>query len=345
LPASQITSYHQSGKFANFSLMMQIWVKWLPFIQFNCSLFYLCQCITIFGFFYVKSLHRCCRHIQFMKRTEFLRTRTFLKHLGLAVVATVFLFWISLQLISLFTRHGSETSMPVYIGRQFSGIDTIAPEKDFEFIITDSIYDENKEPGTIIIQDPPPFSKVKDGRKVYITVVASVPEMVDMPNLIDLSLRQAMTELNTRSLRLNNIEYIPHFAQNTVRGQKYHGRMIQAGTEIPKGSKIDLVLGDGHREGGLRVPFLVGKTHEEAMELLVLSSLNLGTENFIDSDNPENLRVYRQDPPSGTQFPLGGFVNLWYRSSRSVDFDSLIRESELPAVLEDSLEIDSLEYD
>lgn len=280
-----------------------------------------------------------------MKKREFLLSRIFFKHLGLAVLATIVLFWISLQLISLFTRHGNETSMPNYIGKQFSQIETIAPENDYDFVITDSIYDENKKPGTIIIQDPPPFSKVKDNRKVYITVVATIPEMVEMPNLIDLSLRQAMTELTSRDLRLNNLEYTPHFAQNTVRGQKYHGRMISSGIEIPRGSKIDLVLGDGHRDGGLRVPMLIGKTHEEAIELLIMSSLNVGTENIMDSDNPENLRVFRQDPPPGTQFPLGGFVNIWLRSSRNIDFDSLVNVYQTNSGSDEYLNPDTLEYE
>lgn len=280
-----------------------------------------------------------------MKKREFFTSRVFFKHVGLAMLATIILFWISLQLISLFTRHGNESAMPNYIGKLFSEVENIAPENEFEFVITDSIYDENKEPGTIIIQDPPPFSKVKSNRKVYVTIVASIPEMVEMPNLIDLSLRQAMAEMNSLDLRVNNIEYIPHFAQNTVRGQKYRGRMISSGTEIPRGSKIDLVLGDGHREGGLRVPMLIGKTYEEALDLLIMSSLNVGTENFIDNDNPENVRVFRQDPPPGTQFPLGGFVNLWMRSSQAIDFDSLVQEYQNYSGIEDSLTTDSLEYE
>ena len=118
-----------------------------------------------------------------------------------------------------------------------------------------------------------------------------------MPNLIDVSLRQAEAILQTYGLKTGEFIYRADLAKNAVLEQKFHGREIKPGTPVNKGSMIDLVLGDGVGTSKVAVPELVGLTKSEALFVLKGSSLNVGAviydENIRDS---LTAKIYRQFP-------------------------------------------------
>ena len=92
-------------------------------------------------------------------------------------------------------------------------------------------------------QDPAPGQLVKRGRKIYLSISTLNPPQVEMPNLIDLSLRQAENMLKTNDLRLGQVVYKPSRYVNAVLEQRYKGRIIRQGTRLPYHSEITLVVG------------------------------------------------------------------------------------------------------
>lgn len=64
-----------------------------------------------------------------------------------------------------------------------------------------------------------------------------------MPELRDVSLRQAEIMLNALGLELAATIYKPSPYENAVLEQLHNGRVIAAGTEIKMGDKITLVVG------------------------------------------------------------------------------------------------------
>jgi len=66
---------------------------------------------------------------------------------------------------------------------------------------------------------------------------------VAMPDLSDLSLRQATNTLQNIGLTVGDVIYKPSKFHNVVYEQIYKGRLIRPGTEIDQGSKITLVVG------------------------------------------------------------------------------------------------------
>jgi beta-lactam-binding protein with PASTA domain len=209
----------------------------------------------------------------------------------------------------------------------------------FDFIVIDSVYDKNLPKGSVFLQNPEPGSKIKKGRRMYLTMVASMPEKVIMPNLRNLSLRQALVTLETHGLKAGHLEYVDYFARNAIIDQLINNEPIEPGTEIYKGSTIDLIVGKGEMEVYVPLPFLVGKTREEAIKELHYASLNIGEENFMDSDEKSNFRVYKTFPEqlSETKLKLGDTVDLWYRSVNQIDFDQYINE-----LLGDTVQSDTL---
>src|SRR5688572_17356398 len=121
--------------------------------------------------------------------------------------------------------------------------------------------------------------------------------MIKMPDLVDVSLRQAEAILQSNGLKTGNLVYRPDLAKNAVLAQLYKGAEIKPGSDISKGSVIDLVLGDGLGNTMVSVPNLVTLTKSEAMFVLKASSLTIGSVYFDeDVKNPETAKVYRQNP-------------------------------------------------
>lgn len=245
---------------------------------------------------------------------KFLISKVFLKHLGIAIISTVILMWIILKVLDIYTLHGKSITVPDFTGVEIEELDGFIKGKDLNYIIIDSLYSTTHPRGTVINQDPKPNTKVKDNRTVYLTVIARMPEKVEMPNLIDNTLRQAIAKLETYGLKLGILKYVPDMAKNSVLKQKFKGEIIETGTSIEKGSKIDLELGKGLSEAAERIPDLYGKTRNEAIRILNSGSLNVGLETFENDVPKEEAIVYKQSPKAGSYLRLGAEVDVWYRS-------------------------------
>jgi len=121
-----------------------------------------------------------------------------------------------------------------------------------------------------------------------------------------------------------------------------NGDTVMPGDTLLKGSIIDLIVGSGGRLNKIPIPFLIGKTREEAIYDLNIASFNLGNEFYMDSIMGESVRVYMQEPMWDTEIPYypGDSVHLWYRSVDSIDFNEYIN-----TFLPDSLQTDSINID
>jgi beta-lactam-binding protein with PASTA domain len=252
---------------------------------------------------------------------QFIKSRNFLKHTLIAVILTILLMWGTMKLLGVYTRHGSSIDVPDFKGVPVSELDDFASDHNLEYVIIDSLYDYTMPKATVCLQDPAPGSLVKKKRKIYLTVVACKPEHVEMPNLIDLTLRQAASMLETYGLKAGSLTYVPDIAHNAVLKQKYKGMVIKEGTILEKGSSIDLVLGKGEDNENTSVPDLFGKKQSEVLKLLQEASLNIGNEVFHDGNDTTSVRVYKQRPEPGNNAALGSTIDVWYRSEKKIDFN------------------------
>jgi beta-lactam-binding protein with PASTA domain len=178
---------------------------------------------------------------------RFLFSKRFLMHiLGMIVMISV-LVWIVLFTLRIYTQHGTYYIVPDYTGKQIEEVMAGQESGKFDFVVIDSVFDLNKPKGSVLRQDPYPDSKVKENRKIYLTIVSFVPEKTSMPDLKFLTLRQAINTLESCGLKTGKILYIPAFDADAVQQQRYDGKVIAAGTHLDKGSVIDLTVGMGSR--------------------------------------------------------------------------------------------------
>jgi eukaryotic-like serine/threonine-protein kinase len=229
---------------------------------------------------------------------EFYRKHPLVVHL-LGVIVTLALFAFgSILILNGYTKHGQTITVPDLNGKKLSEVQRLLDTRKLAFAIVDSSYSDKVLPLTVIDQNPKPGSRVKEERTIYLTINALNPPKVKMPDLRDASLKQAQLELESLGLKVGKLSYKPDLALNAVLDQQVRGKRIEPGSQVPKGTRIDLVVGDGLGQTEIEVPHLVGLTLGEARFVLEGVGLNLGsvvTDNTIDGDASEAV-VYKQVP-------------------------------------------------
>ena len=88
---------------------------------------------------------------------------------------------------------------------------------------------------------------MKRGRKIYLTLNPSTYRKVSIPNVVQVTYRNAVTSLRAVGLEVGKITYWNNIGKDMVLALRFQGDEIEPGEKIPKSSKVDLVLGNGKR--------------------------------------------------------------------------------------------------
>lgn len=180
-----------------------------------------------------------------MSFIKFLFTKTFLKHLLLAILLVVSLCFLYLFWLNYYTNHDQKIAVPDLAKLSLVEVDEQLEELDLRRRIIDSTnYNPDFPPRTVIEQDPAAGKFVKENRQIYIKINASNYSEVVVPNLVNKTRRQAEPTLKALGFQIGEITYRPNIATDMVLELRYKGEKLESGTKLRKTSKIDLVLGD-----------------------------------------------------------------------------------------------------
>ena len=242
--------------------------------------------------------------------------------IGVLAVIGLF-FW-----LDSYTEHDISVSTPDFTGVPIDSIEAFADTTEVVWEIVDSLYTDDIPKGTVAEQEPKPGYVVKRGRKVYLTVNAVLPKQVTIPNVRNLSIRQAKAVLESVGLKLGELQYKPDIAKNAVLEQLVNEKPVKSDQMTVVGTVIDLVLGDGLSNTRVPIPYLQYYTLEEATERLNLASLNLGTFKIDTPAVDTNLaRVYKQVPAFNKKnlVPMGtSFILYLTNDTLGIDYDSAL---------------------
>ena len=225
-----------------------------------------------------------------------------LKNVLIAIGIIVALCWIALFYVDFYTHHGEYQSIPDLRGMYVEEAEQILAKKGLYPQIIDSVYVRNKKLGTIVDQVPIPNSTVKSNRPIYVIINSKKVKEVILPEINDVSFRQADAMLQSVGLSIASVIYTPSEFKDLVCDIKYHGRTIMPGTRIPEGSAVVLVVGNGSGESLATVPLLKGIGLDEAMQKASSASFSIGTVEYDDNHtgNESDYIIYRQRPAAGT---------------------------------------------
>jgi beta-lactam-binding protein with PASTA domain len=245
-----------------------------------------------------------------------------LKHIVIILVVVFMLlgFFFFVYLPST-TNHGETISVPKITGMTLPEIEDYLDDMDLRYYVSDSSYNQGIKPFVILTQDPAPGAKVKENRKIYISVNMKNPPIIKMPKLVDGSLKNAQMILKSYDLLVGEITYVPDLAQNAVLKQLVKGKEIKPGDPVAKGSTVDLVVGDGEGNTEFDVPNVVGMPVDEASVLLVGQGLQIGSINYVQEAGKPRDMVVRQRPVAGegAKIKVGQLVDIWVNGSEPVE--------------------------
>lgn len=185
---------------------------------------------------------------------KFIRSKIFLINIGLALLAIVLISFLALQWLKKSTHHGEFVKVPDLSKLSVTEMRSVIEEANLRYEVLDSAnFDPEYPRFSIIEQDPPAGNKVKQNRKIYVTVNPSGYRKVTVPNIIQVTQRNASSMLRAVGLDVQRVTYIDELGKDMVYYLKFKGKRINPGDKLPKTSKVELVCGNGTIPGSARI--------------------------------------------------------------------------------------------
>jgi len=251
----------------------------------------------------------------------YLKTKQFRNTIILAVGSVLVVILVVFFSLGFYTRHGTGIPVPQLKGMQIERAMSTLKDQGFDYKI-DSVYVLDKPPGSVVEQDPDSGTYVKENRTIYLTVVTREAPLVALPDLEPFTYREAAATLANYGLKIGDTTFKADIA-NHVLEVRFAGQAIKAGTKLPKGSKIDLVIGNGAGPSEVDIPDLVNQDLSAAKFIIKNNSLTLGTISYQGSiTDSTNLVVVDQSPmktDSVNKTSLGTRINLTVTQDTKTD--------------------------
>ncbi len=146
------------------------------------------------------------------------------------------------------TNHGDFEMVPDLKGKSVSVAEIALKQNKLVMKIQDSAnYNPNYPKYSVIEQEPVAGTKVKENRKIYLTLNPSGYRKIEVPNLNERTFRQAKPTLEALGFKVGKTTYVDNIGKNLVLKMKHKGKTLHGGDRLEKTSTIDLVLGNGNR--------------------------------------------------------------------------------------------------
>lgn len=251
----------------------------------------------------------------YLKTTAF--RNTILAALGTIILVVLIAFFS----LSYYTRHGEGIPVPSLKGLSVDRAMELLKEQQLDYQI-DSVYVPDEAPGTIVEQDPDAGTNVKVNRIIYLTMVTRLAPDVTLPDLQNENYMEAVATLANYGLKVGDTTYKSDIADHILQ-VSFSGRVIAPGTKLPKGSKLDLVIGNGAGASEVDIPDLVNQDLDAAKFAIKGAGLTIGTITYEGSiSDSSNLVVTEQFPAktdSVSKASLGTRINLTVTQGKKAD--------------------------
>ncbi len=232
-------------------------------------------------------------------------------HLVLAtavlIVLSVLYFYAYLPHI---TNHGESITVPSVEGLPITKVEDFLADHDLRYEVNDSSYSAEYPPLTVLKQYPAAGAKVKENRKIFVSVNRKNPPTVKMPDLIDGSLTNAEAVLRGSELKRGKIRLVSGPFLNVVKEMQIDGNKVVPGVLVPKGTMVDLVVMDGG-SNKLPTPNVLGFNYEDAKVNILGSNLNLGDVTLVGDTTDLRPVILKQKPTPGEVIMVGDVVDVW----------------------------------
>ncbi|MDH3650751.1 MAG: PASTA domain-containing protein [Saprospiraceae bacterium] len=246
----------------------------------------------------------------------------FWRQLGL-----IFLFLLGCVLLTMlwlrwYTHHGQSLTLPDYVGQHMNDAVQDARNNSFRILVVDSVFIVGQEGGIIVNQNPVGMSKVKQKRKIYVTLTKYAADQIPvlrLPVLYGKNFDRKKLELK-QGFEIDAIVIGSTYDRGPadhILEVRYQGETIVDAkrrldnVKIEKGGRLEMIVSKS--TGGLiTVPDLACKSYQEAS--FQLQTLNLLVSETILDDgvrDAEDGYVREQFPEGGSAIAMGESVTLY----------------------------------
>lgn len=200
------------------------------------------------------------------KFTDFFKKHPLTKHICYMLLVALLLIIVVLIWLMSYTNHGEKQIVPDVVGLRVESAANLLEGKGLLYEVVDSIYSDAVPNGAIVDQNPSAGDAVKKERKVYLTINAVLEEVVPLPDVVDISLRQATTILESSRIGVADVVLKPSEYKNLVLAVFVGDTQLLAGDMVKAGSSVVLHVGSGSLEELSDSTNIGGVIEEESLE-------------------------------------------------------------------------------
>ncbi|RJQ04190.1 MAG: Stk1 family PASTA domain-containing Ser/Thr kinase [Bacillota bacterium] len=172
--------------------------------------------------------------------------------------------------------------------------------------------------GQVIDQDPDAGAVVKANRTINLWV-SKGPEVIgEIPDVIGFTWREAKIALETVGLIVSESDFTYAHSETMGRDRVLSQSPAAGTSNVPKGTRAQLVVSLGPQAGTVVVPNFIGQTLDQARLLLPEFSLTEGAVSVRASTEPDGT-VLEQSPIPGTEVAAGTAVSFTVAGSGGSD--------------------------
>lgn len=243
--------------------------------------------------------------------------------MGLACFALyhfIFKVW-----LNAYTNHNQEIEIPDLSAMNIREAIKTLDSLDLTYEIDSIKFDSTKSPLAVLDFYPQKGFMVKEGRKIFIKSNPKGWRPTNLPDIIGKSKRLAFTQLKLAGLEVGDTIYEPDIAKDAVLRVMFQGKQISKDAELPRFTKVDLVLGKG-LEYGVDMANLIGMTLAEGRSSIEANRFEVGRLN-VDGVVTDSalLRIYYQYPLPGDNYDQGLPVDLWVSEKNPRDLAAVVK--------------------
>ena len=241
---------------------------------------------------------------------KYFTSKNFWINFGAVLGVFLLLFLVTHFWLKVYTHHGQALELPNYEGFLLAEAKKSAKKNKYTLLVKDSIHIVGKPGGLILSQDPDPFSKVKQGRTIYVAITKSQADEISLSRLpklygenFDRKKRELADHFEIRS-KVVGQEHDPG-APGQILKVMYNGKTIvddsprNEDVKIEKGATLDFIISE--RTGGrVPIPDIVCQEYSGAKFALESLGLSIGDITYTGQvDDLNSAIIVSQTPRVG----------------------------------------------
>ena len=231
------------------------------------------------------------------------------KHKALSfVIGAIILFFVAfgatMGIVELVNPN--DVQIPDLVNKTQDEAEQIVKELKLKLVVKSEEYNENVEEGKIISQDPAYQENytIKEHSEISV-VISKGTETVKVPDVVGKTREEAEKLLKDAGL----VAEITEENDEKVEAGIVLSQDIEDGETVNKGSTVKLVVSKGSGIVNVEVPSVVGRTEQEARNLLTEAGLKVNVVNDEDESKNDGV-VLRQSREAGTEVQEGTTITI-----------------------------------